>query len=75
MTPPFLISDGAVSYTHLGLSGLKVLKADPGLTPASIEGKFTFTVSSGDAAAPMPERTSVTKDVYKRQINRSMRLD
>lgn len=46
----------------MGLSGLKVLKADPGLTPASIEGKFTFTVSSGDAAAPMPERTSVTND-------------
>lgn len=46
----------------MGLSGLKVLKADPGLTPASIEGKFTFTVSSGDAVAPMPERTSVTND-------------
>lgn len=46
----------------MGLSGLKVLKADLGLTPASIEGKFTFTVSSGDAAAPMPERTSVTND-------------
>lgn len=46
----------------MGLSGLKVLKADPGLTPASIEGKFTFTVSSGDAAAPMPEHTSVTND-------------
>ena len=46
----------------MGLSGLKVLKADRGLTPASIEGKFTFTVSSGDAAAPMPERTSVTND-------------
>ena len=46
----------------MGLSGLKVLKADPGLTPASIKGKFTFTVSSGDAVAPMPERTSVTND-------------
>lgn len=44
------------------LSGKKVLKSDAGLTPASIEGKFTFTVSSGDAVAPMPERTSVTND-------------
>ena len=46
----------------MGLSGLKVLKADPGLTPASIEGKFTFTVSSDDKAAPMPERTTATND-------------
>ncbi len=46
----------------MGLSGLKVLKADSGLTPASIEGKFTFTVSSDDKAAPMPERTTATND-------------
>lgn len=42
----------------VGLSGVKVLKSDVGLTPASIEGKFTFTVTSDDAAAPMPERTT-----------------
>lgn len=46
----------------MGLSGLKVLKADPGLTPASIEGKFTFTVTSDDAAAPMPEHATATND-------------
>ena len=42
---------------QVGLSGVKMLQAAPGLDPASIEGKFTFTVTSDDAAAPMPERT------------------
>lgn len=46
----------------VGLSGVKALKSDAGLTPASIEGKFTFTVTSDDAAAPMPERTTATND-------------
>lgn len=44
----------------VGLSGVKVLESDVGLTPASIEGNFTFTVTSDDAAAPMPERTTAT---------------
>lgn len=44
----------------VGLSGVKVLKSDVGPTPASIEGNFTFTVTSDDAAAPMPERTTAT---------------
>lgn len=42
---------------QVGLSGVKALQVAPGLDPASIEGKFTFTVTSDDAAAPMPERT------------------
>lgn len=46
----------------VGLSGMKVLKSDAGLTPANIEGKFTFTVTSDDAAAPMPQKTTVTND-------------
>ena len=46
----------------VGLSGEKVLKSDAGLTPASIKGKFTFTVTSDDAAAPMPQKTTVTND-------------
>lgn len=46
----------------VGLSGMKVLKSDAGLTPAIIEGKFTFTVTSDDAAAPMPQKTTVTND-------------
>ncbi len=46
----------------VGLSGVKDLKSDAGLTPASIEGKFTFTVMSDDAAAPMPEHTTATND-------------
>ena len=43
---------------QVGLSGKKMLQAAPGLDPASIEGKFTFKVTSDDAAAPMPERTT-----------------
>lgn len=43
---------------QVGLSGVKTLQAAPGLAPASIEDKFTFTVTSDDAAAPMPERTT-----------------
>lgn len=43
---------------QVGLSGVKTLQVAPGLDPASIEGKFTFTVTSDDAAAPMPERTT-----------------
>ena len=43
---------------QVGLSGVKTLQAAPGLGPASIEGKFTFKVTSDDAAAPMPERTT-----------------
>lgn len=43
---------------QVGLSGRKMLQAAPGLTPASIKGKFTFKVTSDDATAPMPERTT-----------------
>lgn len=42
---------------QVGLSGRKMLQVAPGLTPASIKGKFTFKVTSDDATAPMPERT------------------
>lgn len=47
---------------EMGLSGIKNLKAGEGLTPASIEGKFTFTVTSDDRAAPMPQSTTATND-------------
>lgn len=47
---------------EVGLSGVKNLKTGEGLTPASIEGKFTFTVTSDDAAAPMPQKTTATND-------------
>lgn len=43
---------------QVGLSGMKTLQVAPGLEPVSIEGKFTFTVTSDDAAAPMPEHTT-----------------
>lgn len=44
------------------LSGKKVLKSDAGLTPASIKGKFTFTVTPDDPAAPKPEHATATND-------------
>lgn len=47
---------------EMGLSGIKNLKAGEGLTPASIEAKFTFTVTSDDPAAPMPQSTTATND-------------
>ncbi|MEE0825999.1 MAG: FctA domain-containing protein [Eggerthellaceae bacterium] len=47
---------------EMGLSGIKNLKAGKGLTPASIEGKFTFTVTSDDPAAPMPQSTTAIND-------------
>ena len=46
----------------VGLSGMKVLKSDADLTPANIEGKFTFTVTSDDTKAPKPEHTTATND-------------
>ena len=47
---------------QVGLSGVKTLQAAPGLEPASIDGKFTFTVISDDAAAPMPEHTTAKNE-------------
>lgn len=47
---------------EMSLSGIKNLKAGEGLTPASIEGKFTFTVTSDDPAAPMSQSTTATND-------------
>lgn len=46
----------------VGLSGMKVLKSDAGLTPASIKGKSTFTVTSDDDDAPMPEQATAKND-------------
>lgn len=47
---------------QVGLSGVKTLQVAPGLDPASIEGKFTFTVTSDDADAPMPKRTTANNE-------------
>ena len=44
------------------LTGTKKLQVAEGLTPADITGKFTFTVTTDEAGAPMPERTTVTND-------------
>lgn len=43
------------------LAGIKNLQFADGLTPADINGKFTFTVT-GEEGAPMPANTSVTND-------------
>lgn len=44
------------------LAGIKNLQVADGLTPADINGKFTFTVT-GEEGAPMPASTSVHNDV------------
>lgn len=44
------------------LTGTKKLQVAEGLAPADITGKFTFTVTAGEAGAPMPERTTATND-------------
>ncbi len=51
-------TDGSVSKQ---LMGSKILSANEGLSPASIEGKFTFTVTA-EQGAPLPQRTSATND-------------
>lgn len=43
------------------LDGIKSLASADGLTPASIAGKFTFTVT-GEDGTPMPERTTAIND-------------
>ncbi len=48
----------------LSLSGVKVLEHDAGLTPGDITGKFTFTLSSDDASAPLPEKVTATNDAH-----------
>ena len=46
----------------VSLSGVKVLEHAAGLSPDSIAGKFTFTLSSDDANAPLPEKVTATND-------------
>lgn len=48
--------------TEASLAGIKNLQVDDALTPADINGKFTFTVT-GEEGAPMPASTSVHNDV------------
>ena len=44
------------------LNGIKSLTSADGLTPASIAGKFTFTVTPKEGGAPMPKHTTATND-------------
>lgn len=44
------------------LNGIKSLTSADGLTPASIAGKFTFTVTPKEGGAPMPKHATATND-------------
>ncbi len=63
LTATAQMPDGGLAFKNtyntnaatVSLSGTKVLEHAAGLTPDSIEDKFTFTLSSDDANAPMPE--------------------
>ena len=44
------------------LNGTKLLTSTDGLTPASIKGKFTFTVTPKEDGAPMPECATATNE-------------
>ncbi len=46
----------------VSVSGIKLLAHDSSLTPNDITGKFNFTISSSDPAAPLPKVTTVTND-------------
>lgn len=49
------------NVAEASLAGIKNLQFANGLTPADINGKFTFTVT-GEEGAPMPANASVTND-------------
>ena len=57
-------SEGGDPSVQMTPSGSKVIEAADGLTPNYNElvGKFTFTLSSDDPNAPMPEQTTATND-------------
>lgn len=57
-------SEGGDPSIQMTPTGSKVIKAADGLTPNydELAGKFTFTLSSEDPNAPMPEQTTATND-------------
>lgn len=57
----FLNTYATSDPVSIGLAGTKSLSVDPGLEGTNIAGKFKFTVT-GEAGAPMPERTTTTND-------------
>ncbi len=52
----------ATEAVKVGVSGVKVLSHADGLSPNSIAGKFTFTIASDDANAPLPSELTATND-------------
>lgn len=57
-------SEGGDPSVPMTPAGSKVIEAADGLTPNydELAGKFTFTLSSDDPNAPMPEQTTATND-------------
>ena len=50
------------SEVPVTITGSKTLSYEEGLTPGSIEGKFTFTLEALTEGAPMPENTTAVND-------------
>ncbi len=70
MTATANVPEGGLAFANaygtgsaaIDVAGVKVLACADGLTPADITGKFTFTISSDDPAAPLPTSVTATND-------------
>ncbi len=70
MTATANVPEGGLAFANtygtgsaaIDVTGVKVLACAEGLTPADITGKFTFTISSDDPAAPLPTSVTATND-------------
>lgn len=58
----FVNTYGTGEEVPVNVSGSKTLKAEEGLNPPDISGKFTFTLKALTKGAPMPKYKTVTND-------------
>lgn len=58
----FVNTYGTGEAVPVNVSGSKTLKAEEGLNPPDISGKFTFTLKALTEGAPMPKDETVTND-------------
>ena len=58
----FVNTYGTGEAVPVNVSGSKTLKAEEGLNPPDISGKFTFTLKALTEGAPMPKYETVTND-------------
>ena len=58
----FVNTYGTGEAVPVNVSGSKTLKAEEGLNPPDISGKFTFTLEALTEGAPMPKYKTVTND-------------